>query len=161
MSTSGAELRISGWELNAERFGGVRTSMPDISRASGLVVLSNRHTAAVTQWALERTNQFLRSVDYRLQTKENTRTVVDQVMSGIAAFVPTPPGKTTLGVAATVDRPDLVRHNRLISKEVWYMCECQEILAARRKRIVLEFAQSIGSVSKACVEFQVPRPSFY
>lgn len=41
------------------------------------------------------------------------------------------------------------------------MCECQDIMAARRKSIVLECARKVGSVSKACREIRVPRASFY
>ena len=41
------------------------------------------------------------------------------------------------------------------------MCECQDVMAARRKRIVLEYAEGVGSVTKACREFEVPRSSFY
>ena len=41
------------------------------------------------------------------------------------------------------------------------MCECQDVMSARRKRIVLEYAEGVGSVTKACREFEVPRSSFY
>lgn len=39
--------------------------------------------------------------------------------------------------------------------------EVKEQLAIRRKMVVLEYAQALGSVSKACRAFEVPRSSFY
>jgi transposase InsO family protein len=39
--------------------------------------------------------------------------------------------------------------------------EVRDILAARRKRFILEYAQGIGNARKACREFDVPRSSFY
>ena len=39
--------------------------------------------------------------------------------------------------------------------------EVKEILKIRFKLAVLEFAQGIGSVTKACREFEVPRSTFY
>jgi len=39
--------------------------------------------------------------------------------------------------------------------------EVKEELAIRRKMVVLEWAQELGNVTKACREFKVPRSSFY
>ena len=39
--------------------------------------------------------------------------------------------------------------------------EVKEVLKIRFKFIVLEFAREIGSVTKACREFEVPRSTFY
>ena len=39
--------------------------------------------------------------------------------------------------------------------------EVKEELAIRRKMVVLEYAQALGSVSEACRAFEVPRSSFY
>lgn len=39
--------------------------------------------------------------------------------------------------------------------------EVRNILEARRKRAVLEFAKGIGNVKEACREFNVSRSSFY
>jgi hypothetical protein len=39
--------------------------------------------------------------------------------------------------------------------------EAREILKVRFKWAVLDYAQGIGSVTKACCEFEVPRSTFY
>ena len=39
--------------------------------------------------------------------------------------------------------------------------EVREILRIRFKFAVLDYAQGIGSVTKACREFEVPRSTFY
>jgi transposase InsO family protein len=39
--------------------------------------------------------------------------------------------------------------------------EVRDILAARRKVMILEYAAAIGKVSEACREFGIPRSSFY
>ena len=39
--------------------------------------------------------------------------------------------------------------------------EVKDILNQRRKLLVLEFAKAIGSATKACQEFDIPRSSFY
>ena len=39
--------------------------------------------------------------------------------------------------------------------------EVREILRIRFKLVVLEFAREIGSATKACREFEVPRSTFY
>ena len=39
--------------------------------------------------------------------------------------------------------------------------EVREILRIRFKFAVLDYAQGIGSVTKACCEFEVPRSTFY
>jgi len=39
--------------------------------------------------------------------------------------------------------------------------EVKDILNQRRKLMVLEFAKAIGSATKACQEFNIPRSSFY
>ena len=39
--------------------------------------------------------------------------------------------------------------------------EVIDILNQRRKLFILEYAKALGSVTKACQEFGIPRSSFY
>ena len=39
--------------------------------------------------------------------------------------------------------------------------EVKDILNQRRKLFILEYAKALGSVTKACQEFGIPRSSFY
>lgn len=39
--------------------------------------------------------------------------------------------------------------------------EIKDVLAVRRKMVILEYARLCGNVAKACREFEIPRSSFY
>ena len=39
--------------------------------------------------------------------------------------------------------------------------EIKDVLAVRRKMVILEYARLCGNVTKACREFEIPRSSFY
>jgi len=79
--------------------------------------------------------------------------------------MPIPGSYTFFCASKIVDMSDLLGHFFVYSKrqtEIFHMNkEVKEELRIRKKMMVLEFAERIGNVVKACREFEVPKSSFY